>query len=44
MKDFDLGRRVPVNEALITIAARIESGVVAALPSNADFPGSALGG
>ena len=44
MKEFDLGRRAPVNEALIAIAARIESGVLsAALPSNADLERSALG-
>ena len=38
-----LGRCAPVNEALIAIAARIESGVLAALPSNADLLRSALG-
>ena len=38
-----LGRRAPVNEALIAIAAGIESGVLSALPSNADLQRSALG-
>ena len=35
--------RAPVNEALIAIAARIEGGVLAALPSDADLQSSALG-
>ena len=43
MKDFDLGRRALGNEALIAIAAGIESGVLSALPSNADLQRSALG-
>ena len=32
-----LGGRAPVNEKLIEIAARIESGELAAAPSNADL-------
>lgn len=43
MKDFDLGRRAPVNEALIAIAGRIESGVLSALPSNATSRGRRFG-
>jgi hypothetical protein len=38
-----LGRLPPVNEALAAIAARIESGVLAALPTNADLLRSARG-
>jgi hypothetical protein len=38
-----LSRRPPVNEALIAVAAGIESGVLSALPSNADLQRSALG-
>ncbi len=38
-----LGRRAPVNEALIAIAARIESGALTASPANADLVRSALG-
>jgi hypothetical protein len=38
-----LGRHALVNEALIAIAIRIESGVLAALPSNADLRRSAFG-
>ena len=37
-----LGRGAPVNEALIAIAAGIESGELSALPSNADLQRSAL--
>jgi len=37
-----LGRRPPVNEALIAVAAGIESGVLSALLSSADLQRSAL--